>query len=128
ERVTENARVVADFLRQRGASFFADIVRATGRLKAEVETALWELVAAGLVTADGFQNLRALISPDRRTVPGAPKLMRPRHSTGRCSMLSKPPTATKLSKPLARCCCGVTEWSFVRCWHANPTFRNGASC
>jgi ATP-dependent Lhr-like helicase len=41
------AREVLTFLRTRGASFFADIVRGTGKLKAEIETALWELVAAG---------------------------------------------------------------------------------
>ena len=39
------------------------MVRATGKLKAEVETGLWELVAAGLVTADGFENLRSLVTP-----------------------------------------------------------------
>ena len=33
-------------------------VRFTGRLASEVEDALWELVAAGLVTADGFENLQ----------------------------------------------------------------------
>ena len=59
-----------EFLRQRGASFFADIVRGTGKLKAEIETALWELVAAGLVTADGFDNLRSLIDPKRRAGAG----------------------------------------------------------
>ena len=59
-----------DFLRQRGASFFADIVRGTEKLKAEIETALWELVAAGLVTADGFDNLRSLIDPKRRAGTG----------------------------------------------------------
>jgi ATP-dependent helicase Lhr and Lhr-like helicase len=88
ERVlSDGARQVADFLRRRGASFFADIVRATGRLKAEIETALWELVAAGLVTADGFENLRSLINPTRRTAPGTPKVAKPRHSTGRWSLL-----------------------------------------
>src|SRR5207248_278238 len=40
------------FLRQRGASFIADAVRGTAKIKAEVETALWEIVAAGLITAD----------------------------------------------------------------------------
>src|SRR5450432_513704 len=64
--LSEGARQVLDFLRQRGASFFADIVRGTGRLKAEVETALWELVAGGVLTADGFDNLRALIDRTRR--------------------------------------------------------------
>jgi ATP-dependent Lhr-like helicase len=88
ERVlSESGRTVAEFLRRRGASFFADIVRGTGKLKAEIETALWELVAAGLVTADGFENLRSLINPSRRTAPGSPKVARPRHATGRWSLL-----------------------------------------
>ena len=81
------ATQVFDLLRQRGASFFADIVRATGRLKAEIETGLWELVAAGLVTADGFDNLRALIDPKRRSGQGHGKAARPRHSAGRWAIL-----------------------------------------
>lgn len=60
------ARQVFEFLRERGASFLPDIVRSTGRSKTEIETGLWELVAAGLVTADGFDNLRSLIDPARR--------------------------------------------------------------
>ncbi|MGH7148748.1 MAG: Lhr family ATP-dependent helicase, partial [Nitrospiraceae bacterium] len=44
-------------LAERGASFFADLVRMTNHLATEVEEGLWELVAAGLVTADGFDNL-----------------------------------------------------------------------
>src|SRR3989449_9639655 len=38
--LSDGARQVLNFLRQRGASFFADIVRATDKLKAEIETAL----------------------------------------------------------------------------------------
>jgi len=88
ERVlSEGARTVLQFLRRRGASFFADIVRGTSKLKAEIETALWELVAAGMVTADGFDNLRSLINPRRRNAVGAPKLTRPRHTAGRWSLL-----------------------------------------
>ncbi|MFI5115272.1 MAG: DEAD/DEAH box helicase [Terriglobales bacterium] len=88
ERVlSEAARSVLEFLRRRGASFFADIVRGTERLKAEIETALWELVAAGMVTADGFENLRSLINPRRRNATGTPKLTRPRHTGGRWSLL-----------------------------------------
>ncbi len=78
---------VLRFLRQRGASFFADIVRGTGKLKSEVEAALWELVAAGLLTADGFDNLRALIDPKRRSGQGTGRVSRPRHSSGRWSLL-----------------------------------------
>ncbi len=81
------AQTVLEFLRQRGASFFADMVRGTGKLKAEIETALWELVAAGMVTADGFDNLRSLINPKRRIGPGSPKAPRPRHTSGRWSLL-----------------------------------------
>jgi ATP-dependent Lhr-like helicase len=84
------AREVLTFLHSRGASFFADIVRGTGKLKAEIETALWELVAAGLVTADGFDNLRALIDPKRRAGQGSGKSNRPRHSAGRWSLLYPP--------------------------------------
>jgi ATP-dependent Lhr-like helicase len=105
ERVlSETAKVVANFLRQRGASFFADIVRGTGKLKAEIETALWELVAAGLVTADGFENLRSLINPARKSTPGAPKLAKPRHSTGRWSLLyaAESPDRNKMLEAMCR--------------------------
>src|SRR5207245_601481 len=85
--LSHGAKQVFDFLRQRGASFFADIVRGTGKLKAEIETALWELVAAGIVTADGFDNLRSLIDPKRRAGQGHGRTSRPRHSAGRWSLL-----------------------------------------
>jgi ATP-dependent helicase Lhr and Lhr-like helicase len=85
--LSPDAQAVFQFLRQRGASFFADIVRGTGKLKAEVETALWELVAGGLLTADGFDNLRALIDPKRRSGQGHGRGIRPRHSAGRWSLL-----------------------------------------
>jgi ATP-dependent Lhr-like helicase len=85
--LTQIAQTVFEFLKQRGASFFADIVRGTGKLKAEVETGLWELVAAGLVTADGFDNLRSLIDPKRRTESGVGRTLRPRHTAGRWALL-----------------------------------------
>jgi ATP-dependent Lhr-like helicase len=85
--LSNDAAAVLQFVRQRGASFFADIVRGSGKLKSEVETALWELVAAGLLTADGFDNLRALIDPKRRSGQGSGRSSRPRHSAGRWSLL-----------------------------------------
>lgn len=85
------AQAVLELLKQRGALFFPDLVRATGRLKAEIETGLWELVAAGLVTADGFENLRALVSPKNQPASGMARVMgkvrRPRHAPGRWSLL-----------------------------------------
>lgn len=81
------ARVLAH-LEKRGASFFVDLVRLTGLLPAEVEAGLWELVTAGLVTADGFDNLRALIDPRRRAGQGRyRKASRPRHSQGRWTLV-----------------------------------------
>jgi len=74
-------------LQERGASFFADLVRMTNHLPTEVEDGLWELVAAGLVTADGFDNLRALMDPRRRRAEGRERSRRPRHAAGRWSLL-----------------------------------------
>ncbi len=88
------ARELLELMKQRGALFFPDLVRATERLKAEVETGLWELVAAGLVTADGFENLRALVTPKAPSSSGLgasrlamAKMRRPRHAAGRWSLL-----------------------------------------
>ena len=81
------AQALLALLKQRGALFFPDMVRATGRLKAEIETGLWELVAAGLVTADGFENLRALVTPKSSSGSALGKVRRPRHAPGRWSLL-----------------------------------------
>jgi ATP-dependent Lhr-like helicase len=97
--LSRNARTVLSFLHRAGASFFADIVRGSRLLKAEVEGAVWELVAAGLVTADGFDNLRALIDPRRRAGHGSAKSARPRHSTGRWSLLYPGGVPGELSSP-----------------------------
>jgi ATP-dependent Lhr-like helicase len=85
--LSDGGRRVLECLRQRGASFFADIVRSTDLLKAEVETALWELVAVGWATADGFDNLRSLIDPKRRAGQGNGRSLRPRHNAGRWAIL-----------------------------------------
>lgn len=87
--LSTNARLVFKHLRERGALFFADLTRFTGLLKAEVENALWELVAAGLATADGFDNLRALIDPKRRSGQGSARDSRPRNAAGRWSVLGE---------------------------------------
>src|SRR5262245_60742122 len=60
------ARDVLDCLQTRGALFYSEIVAVTGRLRAEVAEGLWELVARGLVTADGFGSARALFSARER--------------------------------------------------------------
>jgi ATP-dependent Lhr-like helicase len=56
-------RAVLDFIRERGASFFDDIADGVSMLPVEVEEALAELVALGLVNSDSFGGLRALLVP-----------------------------------------------------------------
>ena len=65
------AQAVADFIREHGASFFDELVEGTGLLRSQVEDALAELVALGLVTSDSFGGLRALLVPSDRRRPGA---------------------------------------------------------
>jgi ATP-dependent helicase Lhr and Lhr-like helicase len=101
--LSDAARQVLDFLSHRGASFFPDIVRGTGRLKAEVETGLWELVAAGIVTADGFDNLRSLIDRKRRAGQGSGRTARPRHSAGRWALLFTDPAVDRYRAVEATC-------------------------
>jgi ATP-dependent Lhr-like helicase len=63
------AAALAGVLDERGASFFGDLVNATGLLRTEVEKGLGELVAWGLVTSDSFAGLRALLVPSDRRRP-----------------------------------------------------------
>jgi ATP-dependent Lhr-like helicase len=58
-----------EHLKNRGASFFSDIVDATGLLRSQVEEALGELVVWGLVNSDSFNGLRALLVPSQRRRP-----------------------------------------------------------
>jgi ATP-dependent Lhr-like helicase len=87
------AQAVFDCLDRRGACFFSDLTSRTGHLAAEVEQALWELVAAGLVTADGFDPMRALLDPRRRRAEGKDRARRPRHSVGRWDVFQADPGA-----------------------------------
>jgi ATP-dependent Lhr-like helicase len=69
-RLSARAQAVFDCIREQGASFFDELLEATGLLRSQIEEALAELVALGLVNSDSFGGLRALlVSSDRR--PGA---------------------------------------------------------
>ncbi len=62
-QLSHGARALHDYLREHGASFFDDMVGGTRLLKSQAETALGELVSAGLVNADSYSGLRALLIP-----------------------------------------------------------------
>jgi ATP-dependent Lhr-like helicase len=64
--LSTDARRVREALREHRATFFSDLVRFTGLLRTQVEAALGELVAGGLVTSDSFAGLRALITPSAK--------------------------------------------------------------
>ncbi len=80
------AREILEHIERLRAPFFAEIVRAGKRLPSEVEEALWQLVAAGLVTADGFDALRSLSDAKRRLGEKGLRA-RPRSSSGRWTLL-----------------------------------------
>jgi ATP-dependent helicase Lhr and Lhr-like helicase len=94
-RLSSYATAVREVLEQRGASFFHELVAMSGLLPTQVEHALAELAALGLVTSDSFAGLRALITPSNKRKPlsGA----RRRHRTaaygiehaGRWSLLAR---------------------------------------
>ncbi len=52
---------VVELLAQRGACFATDLAAATHRLPDDVERALWDGVARGLVMCDGFAAIRARV-------------------------------------------------------------------
>ncbi|MGH9036614.1 MAG: Lhr family helicase, partial [Acidimicrobiia bacterium] len=56
---------VVEVLGARGARFVSELAADTGRLRTDIEAALWDGVARGLLTADGFAAIRSLVE-DRR--------------------------------------------------------------
>ncbi len=61
--LSSRAQAVADYLKDHGASFFDEMISGTRLLQTELEDALAELVAAGVINSDSFAGLRALLVP-----------------------------------------------------------------
>ncbi|HUV11745.1 MAG TPA: helicase-related protein, partial [Acidimicrobiia bacterium] len=57
---------IIEMLRTRGACFAGELADATHRLPEDIERALWDGVARGLVTSDGFASIRARMAGRRR--------------------------------------------------------------
>ena len=141
------AAQVLESLGQRGASFLADLVKDTRQLTSVVEDGLWELAAAGLVTADGFENLRALIDPRRRLatakhhgrrarfVPGrwASALAlgsdlsstRRERQPGHANCRSDRSCRRRHSKRSRGNCCCAGVWCFATWWRARRLLQPG---
>jgi ATP-dependent Lhr-like helicase len=94
---------VVEVLTEKGACFASELARATGRILADVEAALWEGMARGLLVSDGFEPVRAVAS-GRRSAPSAlPRRarlrsagLRPTETAGRWSLV--PAAATDLDR------------------------------
>ncbi|WP_259295160.1 DEAD/DEAH box helicase [Paraburkholderia sp. DHOC27] len=65
-QLSPRAQAVYDALTQHGAMFFDELLADLRVLRIELENALGELVAAGLVNSDSFAGLRALLKPVAR--------------------------------------------------------------
>lgn len=77
QHLTANARAIVECIQAQGASFFDEIVEAAHLLPIQVEEALAELVALGVVNSDSFGGLRALLVPsDRRKSLGSTRRKR----------------------------------------------------
>lgn len=63
--LSSKAEAVHTALKTLGASFFEELQTETGLLKTQLEEALAELAACGLITADSFQGLRTIITPQK---------------------------------------------------------------
>lgn len=70
-------------LTARGACFRSELAAASGRLDAEVDEGLWDLVARGIVTADAFSAVRSLLSARRRLRSGVRRAAVRRTALGR---------------------------------------------
>ena len=90
------AKDVLKVLATRGASFLPEMIKETRRLPLEVENALWQLVAAGRATADGFTPLRRIVAGPPPAIRRSSRLRRrarQRHPTSRWSLLQPSETA-----------------------------------
>ena len=105
QSLSPQAQEIRALLSRRGAAFLAELQRTAGLTKLETATALWELATAGLASADGFDQLRAMMDPRRKFVAVAQtpavslrKRAAARTTAGRWSLLCEPqasPAATR---------------------------------
>ncbi|WP_263367502.1 DEAD/DEAH box helicase [Edaphobacter bradus] len=91
QSLSPEALQVRSLLLDRGACFANDIQRILSLSKQQTQRALWELATAGLAAADGYDQLRAIMDPRRKSaVTNGPQGKRPSRSTaGRWSLLTE---------------------------------------
>jgi ATP-dependent Lhr-like helicase len=98
---SSQARRVADVIRQDGASFFDELVEGSGLLRPQVEEALGELVAVGMVTSDSFAGLRALLAPSPSSRRRRRAISFAMEDAGRWALARRPRAPENLPKAAA---------------------------
>lgn len=115
------AQRVHTALSEHGALFFDELVSDAHLLPTELENALQELVAAGLVSADSFAGLRALITPaskrqNRSHRRGRGALFGGMDDAGRWALLRKTPAADNRDASLEHVARTLLRRYGVICW------------
>jgi ATP-dependent Lhr-like helicase len=79
EELDSRERLIVDHVRERGASFFAELhAAAGGGYPGETVRSLWDLVWKGLLTNDTFQPLRSHVRPEPKRRRDAGERLEPR--------------------------------------------------
>ena len=104
QSLSPEAHTLRALLATQGAAFTADLQRLSGLTKLQTTTALWELATAGLASADGFDQLRSMMDPRRKSaaISATPptslrKRTAARTTAGRWSLLATKPGAPRLA-------------------------------
>jgi ATP-dependent Lhr-like helicase len=98
---SSQARRVVEVIRQEGASFFDELVAGSGLLRPQVEEALAELVALGIVTSDSFAGLRALLAPTFGSQRRRRAMSFAMENAGRWALARRPRAPDNLSRAAA---------------------------
>jgi len=109
QSLSPEAQTLRTIFAEKGAAFTADLQRLSNLTKLQTTTALWELATAGLASADGFDLLRAMMDPRRKSAAVAQtaatslrKRAAARTTAGRWSLLCDPAATAGAPGPDSR--------------------------
>ena len=100
QALSADAIAVRAILGQRGACFANDLQRVLSLTRHQVQHALWELATAGLASADGFDQLRGMMDPRRKSAASNETKRAARTTAGRWALLcseSGPAPVTRIT-------------------------------
>ena len=106
QSLSQEAQQIRTRLEDRGACFVEELQRTTDLTTGQVEHALWELTAAGLAAADGFDQLRVIMDSRRKSAATVQRIKNPgkrlRSAAGRWYLLRSPAIQNQAASQQAR--------------------------